>query len=293
MSRSTTALLLAIGSTAFFSMMHALVRYLSGEMDPLEIAFLRSVFGVVALAPLLLRVGWRGFAVTRPLALGIRGTLSGLSMMLWFSGLALVPIAEATALSFTNTIFATLGAVIVLGEPMRARRWTAVVVGMIGVLVVLRPGIGVVQVGSLLVLCSALIWGSVMCLVKELVKTETPAAVTLWTAVAVAVMTAIPAAFVWRTPSWTEIALLAVMGVLGSVGQLMWTQAIKSVDATLIIPTDFTRLVWAGLIGYLAFAEVPDLWTWVGSALIVGSTLYIGLREAHLGRQRDRVKDGA
>ena len=253
---------------------------------PFEIAFFRSVFGLVAVMPLLIRAGPSVLVSKNPKLLAIRGLCSAASMLCWFYGLSLVPIATATALSFTNVLFGSVGVALLLGERMRARRWSAVVLGFAGMMLIVRPGFAEVDFGTLIVLVSAVLWGVGLVLVKTLLRTDGTVTVVAWAGISLTIATAIPAFAVWQWPSWQELAWLALIGTLATVATLGWTYALKTAEATLIIPLDFTRLVWAGAIGFLVFAEVPDIWTWAGSALIVSSTVYIAIREGRLARER-------
>ena len=282
---TATAVLLALGSTAMFSGMHALVRQLSGELHPFEIAFFRSLFGLVAVLPVVWRMGTVSLRSHNPRKVMLRGLIGGASLITWFYGLSTVPLAEATAISFTSAIFGAIGAVLFLGERMRLRRTTAAVVGFIGVLVILRPGAGVATTGALLVLLSAVLWGINTSIVKSLSRHDTSLSIVVWTSFTLSLVTLVPALLVWKAPTLEEYFWLALIGAFGALGSLAWTQALKLVEATLIIPVDFTRLVWASLLGLALFGEVPDGWTWAGSTLIVGSTCYIGLREARLARE--------
>lgn len=279
------ALLLAVASTAIFAAMHALVRHVSGSLHPFEIAFFRSIFGLAAIAPLMWRVGPSVLVSRNPGLLAVRGLVGGLSLITWFYGLSIVPIATATALSFTSVIFASIGAAIFLKERMRLRRWTAVLFGFAGVIVIVRPGFAVFDAGSLVIVLAAILWGVGIVLVKTIARTDETVTIVAWTAAWLIVATAIPAWFVWATPTWTQLGWLLLIGIFGTVGTFAWTQALKTADASLVIPTDFTRLVWAGAIGFIAFGEIPDRWMWTGAALIIGSTLYIGLREARLSKE--------
>ena len=284
LSITAKAILLGLAATGMFACMHALVRQLSGDLHPFEIAFFRSLFGLLAALPVVLRAGRHALRARKPGLVMARGIIGAVSILTWFYGLSTVPLAEATAISFTAAIFAAIGAVVYLGEPMRLRRTTAAVVGFIGVLIILRPGAGVATTGAILVLLSAVLWGINTVIVKNLARTDTSLSIVVWTSFTLSIVTFLPALWVWQTPSMAELGWLALIGGLGGVGSLFWTQALKLVEATLIIPVDFTRLVWAAVLGYFLFAEVPDAWTWTGSVLIVGSTCYIGLREAKLAR---------
>lgn len=266
--------------------MHALVRDLSMELHAFQIAFVRSLVGVAFAALLVSRLGFQVLRTRNPRLTLTRGTLGGFSMTLWFLGLSLVPLAEATALSFTAAIFASLGAVLVLGERMGPRRWTAVALGLVGMLIMLRPGAAALQIGALIVLTASFAGGVNLCIAKVLVRHDPAETVVFWTAVMMSVVSAPLAWYVWMTPStgvWLELVLV---GCLGSAGMFGITQAMRLADASLVVPTDFTRLAWAALFGYVFFAELPDAWTWSGGLLIVASTTYIALREAHLVRRR-------
>jgi drug/metabolite transporter (DMT)-like permease len=285
------AVTLAVGSTAVFATMHALVRHVSGDLHPFEIAFFRSVFGLLTLLPLIFRYGPAAFVSGQPRLQLLRGVVSGMSLMCWFYGLSIVPLAEATALSFTNAIFASLGAVIFLRERMGIRRWSAVVVGLAGALIILRPGEAAVSVGALIVLVAAACWGGGTVIIKRLSRTDSAVTIALWMATMMIVVSIIPASLVWVWPTPGQLLWLVLIGALASIGTLAYTQALKLAEATLIIPTDFTRLVWASAIGFFFFAEVPDAWTWTGGLLIIGSTIYIALREVRLGKNRMREQD--
>ncbi len=280
------AIALALVATAIFTSMHALVRYVSAELHPFEIAFFRSLFALAAVTPLLLRAGPAVLLTQNPRLLALRGLTGALSLLTWFYGLSVVPIAVATALSFTSAIFAAIGATIFLRERMRARRWCAVALGFAGTLVILRPGLRTVEVGSLLVLVSALLWGAGTVLTKQLLRTDGTLTIVTWIAISFTVATAIPAFLVWRWPTPAELGWLTLIGGLATLGTFAWTNALKLTEASLIIPVDFTRLVWASVIGFFAFSEVPDGWTWSGGGLIVLSTAYISLREIRLARER-------
>ena len=279
------ALLLAVAATAIFASMHALVRHLSGNLHPFEVAFFRSIFGLVAIAPLMWRVGPSVLVSRNPGLLAVRGLVGGLSLMTWFYGLSITPIATATALRFTSAIFASIGAAIFLRERMRLRRWTAVLLGFAGVLIIVRPGLALFDPGSMVIVLAAILWGVGIVLVKTIARTDETVTIVAWTAMWLIMVTAIPVWFVWTAPTWTQLAWLLLIGILGTVGTFAWTQALKTADASLVIPADFIRLVWAGAIGFVAFGEIPDRWMWIGAALIIGSTLYIGLREAKLSKE--------
>ena len=193
------------------------------------------------------------------------------------------------ALNFTAPLFATIIAVIVLHEVVRARRWTATVVGFIGVLIILRPGHEAISPGALLSLGSALTIGINMTLVRVLSRTDsTPTIVTSFSFF-LTIGTLIPALFVWTTPSWENVAIMAAGGFGGTAAHLCFTRALSLGDASAVAPLDFMRLPFAAIIGFMFFSEVPDVWTAVGALVIAGSAAYIARREALAARAQKQA----
>jgi len=264
------------------SVMHVLVRYTSTSagVHPLEIAFFRNLTTLCILAPLLLRQGRSGWKSARPGLQAVRGFVGSAAMLTWFYSLYLLPVADATVLSFTAVIVTSLGAILVLGERVGPRRWIAIAVGLAGTLIILRPGVQVVSVGSLMVLLSTCLWSISLLVVKVLSRTDSSVTIVFYSAMYFTPLSFIPALFVWQWPTVAQVALMILIGVLASISHLSMTQALKLADATLVMPLDFTRLIWAAGIGYLVFGEFPDFWTWVGGAVIVASAVYITYRES-------------
>lgn len=278
-SANLQGMLMMLVATAILSCMHGLVRYVSAELHPFEIAFFRNLFGLLVLVPFMVRAGRAGLISRRPGLQLLRGAVVMVAMLSWFYGLSVVPIAQATALSFTSAIFGSLGAVAFLGERMRRRRWTAVAIGVLGVVVVLRPGLAAFDAGSLIVLLAAVSWAGSVVLVKILVRTDSSVSIVTWITVILTVLSLPPAIPVWAWPTPAHLLWLCLIGALGTAGHLAMTRSFRLAEATAVLPIDFTRLIWTSLIGYLAFAEVPDLWVWVGGAVIFASTTYIAYRE--------------
>ena len=276
--------LLMMLSTLMLTIMHTLVRYVSSEMHPFEIAFFRNLFGLLAVLPLVISAGRDGFVTRQPQMQILRAFLGVIAMLAWFYGLSVVPIAEATALSFSAAIFASLGAVVFLGEKMRLRRWSAVIVGFIGALVILRPGLTALNTGALIVMLSAICWGTNIVIVKRLSRTDPTVSIVAWMSVMMTVLSIVPALYFWTTPTLEQFMWLLMIGIAGTLGHLTMVKSLKLVEATAVLPLDFTRLIWASMLGYLIFAEIPDIWTWLGGTIIVGSAAFIAYREAQLKR---------
>ncbi len=269
-----------VGSCVFFAILTGLIRYLSATLDPLEIVFFRNLFGMAAMLPWLMRQGFGGLRTRRlPMHL-LRAGLGLTAMTCWFSAVASMNLADAVALSFTAPLFGTVAAVVVLHEVVRARRWSAVLAGFAGAMIILRPGFHEVPPEALLVLLSALVMAVGVTMVKLLSRTESVGAIVFYMVLILTPASLVPALFVWRTPSAEEFGLLVLLGAAATAGHLCMVRAFAIADATAVLPFDFVRLPLIALIGYLAFGQALDIWTGVGAALIIGASVYIAHRES-------------
>lgn len=269
-----------------FAVMSALIRQLSAYMHPFEVVLFRNLAGFAFMLPWLLRSGVIALRTDHHrLYLG-RSFLGFLSMLAWFSALALMPLAEATALSFTAPLFATVFAVLILGEIVRARRWTATAVGFVGAMIVLRPGFAEPGLGHTLLLVSAALHGFNAIVVKQLTRTENPNAIVTYTTLYILPMSLVPALFVWTIPPWEAVPWIVLLGLVATFGHQALTRAFMVADTSVVMSLDFGRLPFVALIAWLAFGEVPDLWTWIGAAVIVAASVYTAQREAAVARVR-------
>jgi drug/metabolite transporter (DMT)-like permease len=276
-------------STLMFAGMHAAIRHTTQVVPPVEVAFFRNLFGLLVILPMLLRYGAGVFRTQRPMLHVQRAILNVLSMLAFFVGLSMTPIARATALSFTAPLFTALLGVVFLGELFRWRRWTAIFVGFIGALVILRPGAQALDTGSLLIIASSLLWSIAVIDIKLLARTESSLTITAWVTVLLTIITAIPAAMVWQTPPLEMWGWLVFIGVIGTLGQLVVTEALKLADTTALMPFDFMKLIWASMLGAFLFAEQPDAYTWIGAGIVFGSSLYIAWREAVVRKEKKKA----
>jgi drug/metabolite transporter (DMT)-like permease len=266
--------------------MQAAVRVLTLELHPFEITFFRIAFGLVAFAPLLARDGLRPLR-TRRLGLHVVRTLLFVAATLcYYSAIRLAPLAKVTALDFSGPLFATVLAVAFLGERIRVRRLAALAVGFAGTLAVVRPGAVELDLGTALAVAAAVIWGAAIITIKVASRTESSATITLYATLLGAPFALAAAVPYWQTPTAGQLALLFVVGILGTAANWCYAQAFREAELTVVLPFDFLRLIWAALIGYFVFAEVPHPWTWVGAVLIFSAVVYIGYRE---GRAREEA----
>ncbi len=260
------------------------IRYVTAELHPFEAAFFRSLFGLAFMLPWLWRTGFRGLYTGRHMLYGVRGLLSCLATLTFFSALALLPLAEVIALSFTAPLIAAAGAVLILGEMVRLRRGTAIVIGFLGVLIMLRPGVEALSPGAILALTAALCMAASMLCIKVLSRTEPIEAIVIYMLVYLTPLSLIAALFVWETPAPELWPWLIAMGGLGTAGHLCMTRAFATAETTVVLPFDYLRLPFVALIGFAFFAEVPGILTWVGAGVIAGASAYLAHREATLAR---------
>ena len=273
-----------VAASAAFAVMNGSIRHVSAEIHPFEIAFFRNFFGLLFFLPWLMRAGLGALRTDRLGLHALRG-LSGIAAMLaWFWSLSVLPLADAVALNFTLPLFATVLAVVVLREVVRARRWTATLVGFAGAMIILRPGVDEITFAELMVLFAALMMASTTIIVKILARTDSPAAIVMYMTIFLTPLSVLPAVFVWETPDWNSLAWLAAIGLLANIAHLCLTHAFRAADASAVMPFDFARLIFVAIIGFVFFHEVPDFWTWVGAGIIVCSSVYIAHRESRVAR---------
>ena len=262
------------------------VRHLGTDMNPIQAAFIRYAFGIVLIAPVLLRMFGARAAPSRIGLHMLRGVAHGTAVMLWFFAMARIPIAQVTAIGFTTPIFTTMGAVLFLGEVLHARRIAAVVVSFLGTLIILRPGAVSIELGALAQLAAAPLFACSFLIAKKLTQTESSASIVAYMSVFVTLALLPPALLAWRTPTLTELGWLFVTAVFATAGHYTFTRAMQTVELTVLQPFSFLQLVWATLLGFYAFSEVPDVWTLAGGAVIIASVTYIAHREARATSER-------
>ena len=270
-----------------FSLMSGIIRHLSGDLEPIIVVFFRCFFGILAIGPFLVGSGLGSLKTKHPILHIFRGLLAVVGMCCWFYGINLMPMAQAVALSFTSPLFASVAAVVLLGEVMRTRRWSATLIGFFGTLVVLRPGFEELTIGSALILTGAFLMAINQVMVKYLSGKDHPNAIVFWLVFLVFPLSAAPAVVMWETPVGIQWLWLIGLGLIATVGHQSMVRAFALADATAVVPFDFMRLPFVAVLGFLAFGEIPDLWTWLGAAIIVSSCVYIAHREAKMSVPKD------
>ena len=269
----------------FMALTAVLVKYLGNELNSFEVAFFRALFGFLAIAPFVLRPGAGGIRTTRPGLHTLRGVMGAAAMLSGFYAVTVLPLALATSLSFSRSLFMIVLATLFLGEVVRARRWTATILGIVGVIVMLRPTTAI-DSAAFYSLFSAFMVAAVMVATKKLATTEPPVRIIFYAGFFGTLIALAPAIFLWETPSFQELALMVLLGIVGALGTNCMVRALAAGEATVVAPVEYVRIIFAALFGFFLFSETPDIWTGVGAVIIVGSTLYIALREARLGKPK-------
>ena len=276
---ATRGIVLMCLSTVAFAIMHGLVRFVSEVLPPFQIAFFRNIFGLAFLLPLLLRSRFQVLRTQRIGLHALRAVINIAAMLMFFTALSMSPLAKVTALSFTAPIFMAVLAVLVLGERFRIYRWLAIALGFAGMLIILRPGMVAIDTGALLVMGSAALWAVAMIIIKILSRTESSLTIVAYMGIFLGVFSVLPAMWVWQPFGLQTLGWMALIGLTGTVAQMSLSQALKETDPTALMPFDFLKLIWTALIGAWFFAEIPDIFTWVGAAVIFSSGLFIAWRE--------------
>ena len=274
-----------LGSAASISGANGAVQHLShSNLHVFEIAFFRQLLGLIFMSALFLRGGLRPL-ITRKFGLHVlRSILNVLAMLAFFYGLSLEPLAKVVSLGLTAPLFATIGAVLFLRERMTPHRWIALGIGVAGAMIILRPGIQVVSLGALMVLISNTLWAVALVVIKVLTRTESSVTVALYSSLLQTPIAFMFAVFFWQWPTVEQLVWLAGIAIFGTISQLALTEAFRKADATLVLPADFTKVIWASLIGYFFFNQVPEIWVGVGAIVIFSAVFYNSYSDSRFSR---------
>ena len=274
-------LLWAAASGLVFSQLNALMRVLTLELDAFQTQFLRYFFGMLVMLPLIWRGGLRAYWPKHIGGQFTRGAVHTVGLCLWFLALPKIALADMTAIGFTGPIFIMIGAYLFLHEPMRWERWLAAGVGIVGVLIVLAPKLSGSGGGyNLVMLASAPVFAASFLLTKGLTRHESTGVIVVWQAISVTLFSLPLALLHWQTPSLLQWCGFAVCGVLGSSGHYCLTRSFRAADISSTQSVKFLDLVWATLMGWLLFGDVPTQSTLIGGTVICAATLWIARRES-------------
>ena len=276
----TKGLLWVALAGVLFVVFTALVRYVGNELHPIQAAFTRYLFGLLVLLPLVLRRRAALFRTCHLRLHGFRGFIHAIAVMLWFFAASQLPIAEVTALSFIAPIFVVIGAVFFLRERLTRPRIIAVALGLVGVLIILRPGVAVVQWGALAMLAAAPLFAASKVLTKFLVRDDSSGTLVVYLSIFATLTMLAPALWVWQSPSQPDLVFLAGTAIFATTSHLCMARGLALVDGTVSQPIDFLQLVWSTMIGLIFFAESPVIWVWVGAGVVVFSATYMARLES-------------
>ncbi|MBI5263745.1 MAG: DMT family transporter [Bradyrhizobium sp.] len=267
-------------STVFLGCSDVTAKYLSATMPSIEIAWIRFLVFTLIMVPAMVP-GSPVYAMrTERLSFQLlRGAALLGSSLFFISGLRYLPMAEASATGFVSPLFVTALSIVFLGERVGLRRWIATAIGLLGVLVILRPGTSAFHPAAFFPILSALAWASTLIMTRMMSGREAVLTTMTYSAITGLVLLTAMVPFVWVTPSWNDILFGIFIGFASTAGQWIVVLAFRYADASVLAPFQYTQLVWVSILGYLIFGEVPDGWTVVGAIFVVASGLYIAHRE--------------
>ena len=275
-----TVALLAIGATLFGSFMGAGVKLLSNDLHPIIICFYRCLMGLIIITPFVARNNFKALQTDNMRLQIFRALINIISMICWFSAIGMMHFEKATALGFTTPLFTTVLAVLILGEVIRFHRTAALLLGFIGILIIIRPGYMPFEFGTILMLIASFSFSFVLIFVKKLSATDSSLTIIFYHLIYMTPVFFILSLFYWENINLNQLIIFTLMGASGLLSHWCLAQAFKMSDTTFVMPLQFTKLIWASLIGLFIFAEQPDIWTWVGGIIIFISVVYITYREA-------------
>jgi drug/metabolite transporter (DMT)-like permease len=269
-----------VASIFVFALTNALIKWLVVRYSVVEVIVFRSSF---ALVPCLYLVATRGGVValrTKRLHQHVtRSVLQFVSMICIFTAFGLMPLADATAITFASPLFLTMLSIPLLGEQVGIYRWSAVIVGFAGVLVMVQPGPGLLQSGALFPLANALINACVTIAIRRMTLTEASTTLVFYQTLVTGLIGLILLPFFWHTPDLFDLALFSATGLLSGIAQFWWMQGCRFVPAAVAAPFSYTSMIWSLALGYLVWSDVPSTAVLVGAAIVIASGLYILYRE--------------
>ena len=274
-----------VAAVFLFAIVDATAKWLGQSYAPVQIVFFQHFFGLIPVAVLVWRSG--GFAALRTrrsFAHALRGGLLFASMLLFYTALRGLPLAEAIAVTFTLPLYITALSGPLLGEAVGVRRWAAVIIGFLGALIMVRPGTEAFRPETLLVLTAAFIAALAMLLTRRLTRTETDVALVTHTTL-IAGLASVPfASLAWQAPCAGDLGLFVLVGIAGGSAAYLMVVAYRNAPAAVVAPFDYSSLIWAPVFGWILWRESPEPAVWIGGAIVVAAGVYITLREMALGR---------
>jgi len=283
--------MLIIGTLVTFTLVFA--RKVTPQIHVFEIVLFRSLFAVLFMAPWLARRGREALRIKRRGLVTLRAALAFFGSAALFYAATLMPLAEVISITFTRPIIAAVAAIIFLGEVVRLRRWSAIVLGLAGALIIVRPGFQTVNLGvafAFITVCT-LTWNTIN--LKILTRDDAPDALAVWHMILMIPFGAAACLFVWTTPTLAQLGWMFLIGACEMTSQRAMSRGYAAADATVLMAFSFLRLPVAALLGFALFGERPEIWVWIGAGIIAGSSIYIAHRESVAGRRNSPRRDNA
>ena len=264
----------------FGALMASSVKYLSNDLHPIIICFYRCLLGLILISPFIIKNNFRALKSKNIKLQFSRVMINIFSMIFWFSAIGIMQFEKAAALGFTTPLFTTILAIIILKEKIRFHRTAALLIGFLGILVIVRPGYVPLELGAVFILASAFSFSFVLIIIKKLSAIDSSQTIIFYHLLLSTPVFFILSLFYWETVNLNQLLIFTLMGASGLLSHWCLTQAFKLSDTTFVMPLQFTKLIWASLIGFFIFTERPDMWTWFGGIIIFISVVYIAYREA-------------
>ncbi len=268
-----------LASCFAFAGLDAMAKSVSDTLPGVQIAFFRVAFSWPFIAVM---VWWQGLGTVRSAKVRLHALRAGVqsgSMLLFFTGLATTPLAQVVAIEFASPLMAVALAALLMGEALPLRRVLALLAGVVGLLVAVRPGMIAVGPGPLMIIGSAVFWAGTILIVRHLGRTESSTAQVFYVALFLTPINGLVALTVWQTPSWADLGIMLLAAGMGTAALWLYGEALRLADLTAVMPLDFTKILWASLFGWVFFAEQPDLLTLAGGLIIFAAALILTLIE--------------
>lgn len=273
----------------FFSAADTLAKYLTKDFHTVQIMWSRQGGLMVGVAILIAFKGFSVFRSSHPRLQITRGIAAAGSGTIFIFAIAYVPLADAVAVSFVAPFMVTIMGALFLKERVGVRRWTAIIIGFIGTLIVIRPGAGAVHPAVFLVVLAAGLFAARQVLSRALSDDNTSTTIA-YTALVSGALLSLFLPFVWKTPeTGNELMLFAGLASLAATGEICIIKALEITQAVIIAPVHYTLIIWSTMYGYIIFNDLPDIWTWIGAAIIGISGIYTLYREHHLSKLAARA----
>lgn len=289
---NTKGALILMLAAALFATIALLIKLLGENLHVTQILLVRQLVMTAIVSPAIIR-GFPGVMKTKQSGLQlIRIIFAFAAMMTGFTAMIHLPLADATALGFAKSFFVTIFAMMILKEGVGIRRWSAVVVGFVGVTIMLKPGTEAFSIYGIMAVISAACAGIVMVIIRKMSKIDSASTILSWQAIGIAVIVVIPAIYFWKMPNSHEWILLVLMGIISYLAQMANIYAYKFGEASLLASLDYARLLYATLFGYLVYNALPGIATWIGAGVIIMASVYTIYREARKKQELTRSPIG-